>query len=159
MAEFGDPNGQAEKVTDGDLHVAAQQPEVQPGWRRAVRLVLAGIFFVLGVLGAILPVLPATPFLLLTSYFLVRSSPKLNQALLRSRMFGPILTDWQVHGGVRPAVKKKAIVVVILAVATTIYFSGNSPTVTGIVIALAAIGIGVIVRLPAATVVKPEEGQ
>ena len=83
-------------------------------------LVGAAAFFAVGVLGVFLPVLPATPFLLLTSYFLVRSSPRLNAALLRSRFFGPILKDWQVHGGVRRDVKIQAIVIVVIAVAASI---------------------------------------
>ena len=118
------------------------------GWKKLVLLSFAGVFFALGVLGAFLPVLPATPFLLLTSYFLVRSSPRLNAALLRSRLFGPILIDWQVHGGVRPDVKVKAIVVVAIAVMLTIFLNGYTLLPTLTVILLAAIGITVILRLP-----------
>ena len=119
-------------------------------WKKLVFLSFAGVFFALGVLGAFLPVLPATPFLLLTSYFLVRSSPRLNAALLRSRLFGPILIDWQVHGGVRPDVKVKAIVVVTIAVMLTIFLSGYSLLPTLTVILLAGVGITVILRLPSA---------
>ncbi len=118
--------------------------------RKVVCLGLAGIFFVISGLGVLLPGLPATPFLLLTSYFLVRSSPRLNAALLRSRLFGPILVDWQVHGGVRRHVKFKSIVAVILAVALTIYLSGASRGPTVAVASLAAVGVIVILRLPAA---------
>ena len=120
------------------------------GCKKLVFLSFAGAFFVLGVLGAFLPGLPATPFLLLTSYFLVRSSPRLNAALLRSRLFGPILIDWQVHGGVRRDVKVKAIVVVAIAVMLTIFLSGYSPLPTLTMILLAAVGITVILRLPSA---------
>ncbi len=120
------------------------------GWRRGVYLCGAGIFFVLGVLGALLPVIPATPFLLLTSYLLVRSSPRLNAALLRSRLLGPILVDWQVHGGVRRDVKVKAIIIVTIAVALTVFFSGRSLWPTLAVTLLAAIGVIVILRLPVA---------
>ena len=65
------------------------------GWRRIALLTLGGLFFCLGVLGAFLPGLPATPFLMLTSYFLIRSSPRWNDKLLQSRVFGSILSDWQ----------------------------------------------------------------
>lgn len=123
-------------------------PEVAAGMKRVAFLVLAGLTFILGVLGAVLPGLPTTPFLLLTSYFLVRSSPRLNAALLRSRFFGPILTDWQIHGGVRRDVKAQAITIVILAVAATVYISGRGPLFGSSVVLIAAIGIGVIVKLP-----------
>lgn len=123
-------------------------PPVVQGWKRVGFLVSAAVFFVLGVAGAILPVLPATPFLLLTSYFLLRSSPRLNQRLLKSRLLGPILVDWQVRGGVRRDVKVKAVVIVIATIALTIFLSGYSPLTTAVVIALAGIGILVIWRLP-----------
>jgi uncharacterized protein len=118
------------------------------GWKKALFLVLAGLFFVLGVLGAILPGLPTTPFLLLTSFFLARSSPRVNAALLRSRFFGPILTDWQEHRGVRKDVKIQAIVCVVFAVIAAVYFSPSSLTLRLPVILLASIGVAVIVRLP-----------
>ena len=123
---------------------------VAKGWRRVAYLALAGLFFVFGVAGAILPGLPATPFLLLTSYFLIRSSPRLNRKLLQSQVFGPILVDWQVHGGVRMHVKLKAVVVVVLTVAFTVYMSGYSAVLSAAVSALAAVGIAVIFRLPVA---------
>lgn len=123
-------------------------PPVVHGWKRVGFLVVAAVFFVLGVAGAILPVLPATPFLLLTSYFLVRSSPRLNRRLLKSRLLGPILVDWQVRRGVRRHIKVKAVVIVIATIALTVVLSGYSPVTTAVVIALASIGIFVIWRLP-----------
>lgn len=110
---------------------------------------LASMFFlVLGVLGLILPGLPTTPFLLLTSFFLVRISPRLNDKLLKSRFIGPILTDWQVKRGVRSDVKFKAVSVVVIAVGVTIYLSRQNSVLTFIVIGLASIGVAVILRLP-----------
>jgi uncharacterized membrane protein YbaN (DUF454 family) len=69
----------------------------------------AALFFVLAAVGVFIPGLPTTQFLLLTSYFLVRSSPRLNARLQRSRFFGTILMDWHVHGGIRRDVKEKAV--------------------------------------------------
>ncbi|MDG2130431.1 MAG: YbaN family protein [Fuerstiella sp.] len=121
---------------------------VVTGWKKLLFLFLAGNFFLLGVLGAILPGLPTTPFLLLTSFFLARSSPRGNAALLRSRFFGPILTDWQEHRGVRKDVKIQAVVCVILVVAAAIYFSPSSLALRLTTVLLASIGVVVIIRLP-----------
>ena len=111
-------------------------------------LTFAGIFFVLGFLGALLPGLPATPFLLLTSFFLLRASPKLNAKLRRTRMFGPILTDWEDLGGVRTHVKWKAIILVVISVSLTIYFGMEIAWLRWLVAGLALIGVLVICRLP-----------
>ena len=128
------------------------QPDNQivSGWKKFAFLACGGFFFLLGVLGAFLPVLPATPFLLLASYFFVRSSPRLNRALMRSRVIGPILKDYQVHGGVRPDVKIKAIVIVAIAVTVTILVSGYASWTSIAVVVLSAIGVYVIIRLPTA---------
>lgn len=140
------PSVTATKTTTND----APEITVVVGAKRILFLALAGLFFVLGVTGVLLPVIPATPFLLLTSYFLVRTSPRLNTMLLRSRFFGPILIDWQVNGGVRPNVKAKAIVVVLIAVGLTVYLTKSALLPTIAVVGLASIGILVILFLPKA---------
>ena len=129
---------------------AVRPPRVVRGLKRICYLAGASLFFTLGVLGAILPGLPATPFLLLTSYFLLRTSPKLHSRLLRSRLFGPILNDWQVNGGLRQHIKLKAIGCVAIAVSLTIAFSPLSLWPKILVGLLACVGISVIVKLPTA---------
>ena len=51
-----------------------------------------GIFSViLGVIGALLPIVSTTPFLLIASYFFTRSSKRLNDLLYKNRYLGPYL--------------------------------------------------------------------
>lgn len=58
----------------------------------------AGHFFLgLGIIGAFLPVLPTTPFLLLAAYFYSRSNHELHQWLFNHKTFGPPLRDWEEH--------------------------------------------------------------
>jgi uncharacterized membrane protein YbaN (DUF454 family) len=118
------------------------------GARRGLYLALAAVFFALAVLGALLPVLPTTPFLLLTSFLLVRSSPALNDRLLRSRTFGPMLQDWHQHRALRPHVKIASIVTSGTAVALTALFGNLSPWGLAALAALAATGLTVLIRLP-----------
>jgi len=119
--------------------------------RRVLYLIAAGFFFVLGIAGAILPGLPATPFLLLTSCFLLRSSPRLNDRLLQTRLLGPILRDWQVRRSVRPHVKLQALVIIIIAVGATTFLSDLPWSVKAAVVAFAAVGIILVARLPTAS--------
>lgn len=120
---------------------------VVTGWKRTLYLTLAALFFVVGIAGVILPVLPCTPFLLLTSYFLVRTSPGLHSKLLTSRIFGPILLDWQRHRGIRIEVKAKAIACVCLAIAVTVWLSQPSLFVGLLILSLASMGIAVILSI------------
>lgn len=52
----------------------------------------------LGALGVVVPGLPTTPFLLLASWLFYRSSPKLQQWLLRSWL-GKYIRGYQRRGG------------------------------------------------------------
>lgn len=49
----------------------------------------------LGIIGIVLPVLPTTPFLLLSAWLYYRSSPKLYQRLIESPHFGPYIKAFQ----------------------------------------------------------------
>jgi len=118
------------------------------GPRRAVYLSLGFGFTGIGLLGAILPVLPTTPFLLLASFFFARSSPRLRDWLERSPLFGPFLQDWHRYHGVRLSVKLTAIAVLVLAVAASIAFGNLSEGVVLLLLALAVIGLMVVLRLP-----------
>ncbi|MEM8679082.1 MAG: YbaN family protein [Planctomycetota bacterium] len=117
------------------------------GWRRWLYLVLAATCFALGAIGAVLPVIPTTPFLLLTSYFLIRTSPMLYRRLVDSRMFGPILRDWYERGGIRFHIKVRAIVTALLAVAITLWLTRFALWPTLGVLIGATLGIVVILRV------------
>ena len=127
----------------GQISTAA----VARGAARLLYLLLGGLFFVLAVLGALLPLLPTTPFLLLASYFLIRSSPKLNEKLLASRTFGPLLRDWQRHRAVRPRVKHATLVVMPAAVLVSAYFGNLGPLDLAVLLSLGLIGFVVVARL------------
>lgn len=110
--------------------------------------VVGGLLFVgLGVLGAFLPVLPTTPFLLLALFCFARSSPRLQAWLLQSPFFGPYLRDWQRHRGVRRRVKIVAVTMVVTVVGLTLWLADLSWLARGGLIAAATIGLAVIFSL------------
>ena len=127
---------------------ASSVPVARSGSRRLLYLVLAALFFALGLLGVFLPLLPTTPLMLLTSYFLVRSYPPLNERLLRSRLLGPVLQDWQQRRGVRRAVKIKSVVLVVLVVAVSVAFFTTQWWLRITIGVVAGMGVLVIWKLP-----------
>ena len=124
------------------------RPPLFHGPRAGLYVVLGCIFVALGAIGAVLPVMPTTPFLLLASFFFLRSSPRLNDRLMRSPFFGPFLRDWNEHRGVRPRVKVIAVTLMLAAVAASILWGNLSWPVIAILLVLAAIGLTVVLCLP-----------
>lgn len=68
---------------------------------------------VLGFIGAFVPLLPTTPFVLLAAWAFLRSSPKMHSWLLEHKIFGPSLKDWEDHGAI--STKAKFIAIVMIA--------------------------------------------
>lgn len=81
---------------------------------RATYLFLGWLFFGLGMLGVLLPVLPTTPFLLLALWAFSRSSGRLHHWLYNHRHFGPALQRWHEHR-IIPLHAKLFIVLTMLA--------------------------------------------
>ena len=90
------------------------------GFRRWL-FVGSGLLFVgIAVLGAILPVLPTTPWVLLAGACFARSSPRLHSWLQRSPYFGHMLRDWEMHRGIRWRVKAFAICMIVTVIGLTV---------------------------------------
>ncbi len=132
-------------------------PEIKvvTGVRKVVYISLGWFFVLLATLGVILPLLPTTPFLLLASYFFIRSSRGLYSWLLRNRVFGPLIRDWQERGGVRRSVKFTALAVVPAVIGSSIYFGQLSTRLIIVLCVLGAVGMTVVICLPIAKEPEP----
>lgn len=73
----------------------------------------------LGVAGAILPLLPATPFLLVAAYAFARSSPALHSWLVEHPYLGPPINDWRFYGAISRRAKALAIAVMLVTIAVS----------------------------------------
>lgn len=81
------------------------------------------ICVILGAIGIPLPVLPTTPFLLLATYFFVRSSPKLYEWLLNNKVFGKYLIDFYENRPIPIKQKLISIGFLWLGLGSTFYFA------------------------------------
>lgn len=72
------------------------------------------ISLVLGTLGIILPIVPTTPFLLLSAFCYARGSSRLYDWLLRNRLFGCYIKNWREGRGI--PLRSKIIAVILITV-------------------------------------------
>jgi uncharacterized membrane protein YbaN (DUF454 family) len=84
---------------------------------------LGFLFLGLAVLGIVLPILPATPFLLLAAWFFARSSEKWHQWLLANRTFGPLINNWEQHRCITSRTKLVAIASMLIAGGGSVFFA------------------------------------
>ncbi|MFT7463371.1 MAG: uncharacterized membrane protein YbaN (DUF454 family) [Pseudohongiellaceae bacterium] len=130
-----------------DSETSATGPERS----RSSRLLLVGsgsLCLALGAAGVLLPLLPTTPFVLLAAACFSRSSPAFHRALRESRIFGPVLRDWEDHRSIPRGAKVRAcsLVLVVFAASMVWAVDGTTPRVI-----LGAIGSGLLIflaRLP-----------
>ncbi|MCW8833243.1 MAG: YbaN family protein [Colwellia sp.] len=77
----------------------------------------AGIFCVgLAILGAMLPILPTTVFLIMATGCFAKSSPSMQRKLLNNKTFGPLIHEWQQHRSIPRKAKRVALLMIILSV-------------------------------------------
>lgn len=68
------------------------------------------ISLLLGAIGIFLPILPTTPFVLLSAGCFSISSPRLSAMLMKSKYFGSYIENYRYKTGVPLKVKRRAII-------------------------------------------------
>ncbi|MFD1064721.1 YbaN family protein [Oceanobacillus locisalsi] len=76
----------------------------------------------LGIIGIILPLLPTTPFLLLSAACYAKSSERLYHWLLENRYFGSYIKNYRAGKGIPLKAKITAVTVLWLSLSFTIIF-------------------------------------
>jgi uncharacterized membrane protein YbaN (DUF454 family) len=85
--------------------------------------IVGTISLVLGLLGIVLPVLPTTPFLLLTAYCYLRSAPNWHKRLLESKHLGPYIRNFQENKCIPLRIKVYAISMLWITITLSAVFA------------------------------------
>ena len=90
----------------------------------------------LGLIGAVLPVMPTTVFLILAAFCFGRGSPRARAWLVGHPVFGPPILKWEADGAISRRAKAWATGVMALSIAASWYFG-----VPGWVLAVQAVAL------------------
>lgn len=109
---------QSEKAVD-------YRDEVRLSGSKLVRyalLAVGSISLVLGTLGVFLPVLPTTPFLLLTAACYARGSVRVYNWLMNNRYFGGYIRAWRQERRIPVRMKMAAIIMIAITIGSSVAF-------------------------------------
>jgi len=114
--------------------------------RRKLFLLLGCTSLGLGFAGVFLPVLPTTPFILLSAFCFSRSSDRLHRWLLAHRTFGPLLSDWERGGAIRPRAKAWSILLMNGFIGYVLFFRETSLPVKALLLVV-MVGVSTFILL------------
>jgi hypothetical protein len=102
------------------------------------------LFLALGAVGAVLPLLPTTPFLLLSAACFLRGSPSMHRWMLENRVFGAYLRRYREGLGIPVRTRVLSIAVLWMTLGLSAWLAVESWWVR---LGLAAIGLAVSVHI------------
>ncbi|MGD8639438.1 MAG: YbaN family protein [Gammaproteobacteria bacterium] len=111
-------------------------------------VILGLLSLILGIIGIALPLLPTTPFILLSAFCFSRSSDRLYNWLTTNETFGPVVLQWQQHRVLSTKVKKRAIAMIVVTFSITVLFFVEIIYVRFLLLFIAVVLITYLIRLP-----------
>jgi len=130
------------------LYIVTDQQSKNTSISQKVLFNCAGFFFVvLGVIGAFLPVMPTTPFLILAAACFSKGSERYHQWLCNHRWFGPIIKDWENKRCMQCSIKIYSISTMLVSASLSIIVL---PNIYGQIACCILVGIGCyyVYRIP-----------
>lgn len=116
--------------------------------KRVLYLSFGWIMFSLGFIGAFLPVLPTTPFMLLALWGFSKGSKTLHNWLYNHPRYGETLRDWDQDRIIPLKAKITALTMMILSASYLIFFSGIDDLLIASALGLMLIGAIFILTKP-----------
>jgi uncharacterized membrane protein YbaN (DUF454 family) len=119
---------------------------MKAGLRRRLYLTLGVCSAAMGAAGVVLPLVPTTPFLLVSVWAFSRSSPRLQRWLETHPRFGPPLAAWRKRRAIPRRAKALAAVALAASWSVTAVAIGGmlAPLVSGV--ALSGVALWILTR-------------
>lgn len=82
---------------------------------KPIWFIFAWISFVVGIIGAFLPILPTTPFLILSAFLFSKSSPRFHKWIIELPVAGDAVRDWQQNRVIKPRAKILCTLMIVVS--------------------------------------------
>lgn len=99
---------------------------------------------IFAIIGIFLPILPTTPFLLLSSFLFLKSSKKLYNWLIEHKIFGQYIKDFQQEKAIPIKIKVLSVSMLWLSIISSVIFFTDK---IWLKILLIAIAVGVTIHI------------
>ena len=133
-------------------NTAQQNPTPKSRKQKIVRwlLIVAGTFsLALGAIGVFLPILPTTPFLLLSAACYMRSSQRMHKWLLENRWFGEYIRNYKEGRGIPFKTKIVALTFLWAGIIYSAFIALDEILIAQVALLLIAVGVSIhLIRLP-----------
>ena len=93
--------------------------------KRGLLIIIGFISLALGIAGVVLPLLPTTPFILLTATCFAKSSPRFHRWLLQHPSFGPLIETFQSGADLPISTAYRIILFVWLSLGLSMFLLNN----------------------------------
>ena len=140
-----------------DTRTLGRRLSVQKRLRELGYGILTLASFGMAWVGLIVPGIPTVPFVLLTAHFALQASPKLRARVMKSRMFGQMIRDWQQHGAIRRSVQIEAYLLTLLIIVVGLIFSPPIPIIYAGLAFGSVLGLYAVSQIP--VIESAEEGE
>lgn len=107
--------------------------------KRVLLIIIGSVSLVIGSIGIVLPVLPTTPFLLLSLACFIRSSNKLYMFILNNKYLAPHVKDYMEGNGIPKKAKIRAILLIWITIGFSTIFTINKTILRLILLTIASI--------------------
>ena len=117
------------------------------GIQQKLLIVLGWFFVVLGIIGAVLPIMPTTVFLIIALGIFSKCSPRFHRMLLNNRWFGEDLRQWEQSKTMSRKSKQKATIIIVLSFGVSIAILHHRVGLQVMLIVLALVLLAVIWKI------------
>lgn len=127
--------------------------------KRAIFITLGLVFSGIGIVGAILPILPTFPFAMAALYFFSRSSDRFRQWLLNNRFLGPSVKRFQSKQGLSVKAKVSILFFAWISIGCSIIFLIHVLWVKWMLLGVLILKTFVIIRYKTYSSCHPENSE